>query len=209
MLEHADRLNNSTWCLRAAVERRPPTFRSTVPISGTLRRRGRPFVPAPGHVCPWSLAVIPQNAPAALCPSRRRSSGRGRRSGLSAQAPCAGAGRSTSARRRCCVSAGIRSRWFPSVPPAIDLDALEQFGIDFAQLDILLLRSKTHFRAVFEPMAAAIVIVDTPDWGTAGPRCLALPPCAGRDLSSGARSAFAPPLQSGCACPSARISRTT
>jgi microcystin degradation protein MlrC len=50
---------------------------------------------------------------------------------------------------------------------AIDLDALEQFGIDFAAQDILLLRSKTHFRAVFEPLAAAIVIADTPDWGTA------------------------------------------
>jgi len=50
---------------------------------------------------------------------------------------------------------------------AIDLDALEQFGIDFTAQDILLLRSKTHFRAVFEPLAAAIVIADTPDWGTA------------------------------------------
>ena len=50
---------------------------------------------------------------------------------------------------------------------AIDLDALEQFGVDFTTQDILLLRSKTHFRAVFEPLAAAIVIVDTPDWGTA------------------------------------------
>lgn len=50
---------------------------------------------------------------------------------------------------------------------AIDLDALEQFGVDFAAQDILLLRSKTHFRAVYEPLAAAIVIVDTPDWGTA------------------------------------------
>ena len=50
---------------------------------------------------------------------------------------------------------------------AIDLDALEQFGIDFDSQNILLLRSKTHFRAVFEPLAASIVIVDTPDWGTA------------------------------------------
>lgn len=50
---------------------------------------------------------------------------------------------------------------------AIDLDALEQFGVDFAAQDIVLLRSKTHFRAVYEPLAAAIVIVDTPDWGTA------------------------------------------
>lgn len=50
---------------------------------------------------------------------------------------------------------------------AIDLDALQQFGIDFAAQDIVLLRSKTHFRAVYEPLAAAIVIVDTPDWGPA------------------------------------------
>ncbi len=50
---------------------------------------------------------------------------------------------------------------------AIDLDALEQFGVDFAAQDIVLLRSKTHFRAVYEPLAAAIVIVDTADWGTA------------------------------------------
>lgn len=50
---------------------------------------------------------------------------------------------------------------------AIDLDALIQFGIDFAEQDIVLLRSKTHFRAVYEPLAAAVVIVDTPDWGPA------------------------------------------
>ncbi len=50
---------------------------------------------------------------------------------------------------------------------AIDLDALEQFGIDVTAQDIVLLRSKTHFRAVYQPLAAAIVIVDTPDWGTA------------------------------------------
>ena len=50
---------------------------------------------------------------------------------------------------------------------AIDLDALAQFGVDIDAQDILLLRSKTHFRAVYEPLAAAIVIVDTPDWGTA------------------------------------------
>jgi len=35
----------------------------------------------------------------------------------------------------------------------IDLDALTQFGIDFAAQDIVLLRSKTHFRAVCEAPA--------------------------------------------------------
>jgi microcystin degradation protein MlrC len=33
--------------------------------------------------------------------------------------------------------------------------------------DLVILRSKTHFRAVWEPLAEEIVIVDTPDWGPA------------------------------------------
>ena len=50
---------------------------------------------------------------------------------------------------------------------AIDLDPFTQFGLDVMDFDIVLLRSKTHFRAVYEPIAEAILIVDTPDWGPA------------------------------------------
>ena len=50
---------------------------------------------------------------------------------------------------------------------AIDLDPFIQFGFDVKDFDIVLLRSKTHFRAVYEPIAEAILIVDTPDWGPA------------------------------------------
>jgi microcystin degradation protein MlrC len=50
---------------------------------------------------------------------------------------------------------------------AIDLDPFTQFGLDVMDFDIVLLRSKTHFRAVYEPIVEAIVIVDTPDWGPA------------------------------------------
>jgi len=50
---------------------------------------------------------------------------------------------------------------------AIDRDCFDQFGFDPADFRIVLLRSKTHFRHVYEPMCAAIVIVDTPDWGPA------------------------------------------
>lgn len=50
---------------------------------------------------------------------------------------------------------------------AIDLDPFTQFGFDIDDFDIVLLRSKTHFRAVYEPIAEAILIVDTPDWGPA------------------------------------------
>jgi microcystin degradation protein MlrC len=50
---------------------------------------------------------------------------------------------------------------------AIDLDPFTQFGYDIDDFDIVLLRSKTHFRAVYEDIAEEIIVVDTPDWGPA------------------------------------------
>ncbi len=39
-------------------------------------------------------------------------------------------------------------------------------------IDYVLLRSKTHFRAAYTDITAAIVIIDTPDWGPADLRSL-------------------------------------
>lgn len=50
---------------------------------------------------------------------------------------------------------------------AIDLDAFAAFGLVPHHFAIIVLRSKTHFRAVHEPLAEAIIIADTPDWGRA------------------------------------------
>ncbi len=50
---------------------------------------------------------------------------------------------------------------------AIDFDPFLQFGLDPGDFDIVLLRSKTHFRAAWEGFAAEIIIVDTPDYGPA------------------------------------------
>ena len=50
---------------------------------------------------------------------------------------------------------------------AINLDPFEQFGMSHLDFDLVLLRSKTHFRAVWEKESCGIVIVDTPDWGPA------------------------------------------
>jgi microcystin degradation protein MlrC len=50
---------------------------------------------------------------------------------------------------------------------AIDMDCFSQFNLDPDDFDYILLRSKTHFRHVFEPLCDAIVIIDTPDWGPA------------------------------------------
>jgi microcystin degradation protein MlrC len=50
---------------------------------------------------------------------------------------------------------------------AIDFDPFLQLGLDPTGFDIVLLRSKTHFRAAWEGVAAEIIIVDTPDYGPA------------------------------------------
>jgi len=50
---------------------------------------------------------------------------------------------------------------------AIDEDPFRVFGQKPTDYDFIVLRSKTHFRAVYEDLAEEIIIVDTPDWGPA------------------------------------------
>jgi len=50
---------------------------------------------------------------------------------------------------------------------AVDEDAFTVFGLDALDFSTIVLRSKTHFRAVYETLAERIVIVDTPDQGPA------------------------------------------
>jgi len=49
---------------------------------------------------------------------------------------------------------------------AVDEDAFTIFGLNPRDFGVIVLRSKTHFRAVYENIAEEIIIVDTPDWGT-------------------------------------------
>jgi len=50
---------------------------------------------------------------------------------------------------------------------AVDGDAFTIFGLRPEDFDIIVLRSKTHFRIFYEPLAEEILIVDTPDYGVA------------------------------------------
>lgn len=50
---------------------------------------------------------------------------------------------------------------------AIDRDPFDQFGLKPEDFDVILLRSKTHFRHIYTPLCEDILIVDTPDWGPA------------------------------------------
>ncbi len=66
------------------------------------------------------------------------------------------------------IEAGDLTIWLTSTQrTAIDEDCFTQFGMKASDFGIIVLRSKTHFRAVYEPIAECILIVDTPDWGPA------------------------------------------
>jgi microcystin degradation protein MlrC len=66
------------------------------------------------------------------------------------------------------IQAGDITAWVTTAQKtAIDEDCFLQFGMKASDFDVIVLRSKTHFRAVYEPLAEEILIVDTPDWGPA------------------------------------------
>ncbi len=50
---------------------------------------------------------------------------------------------------------------------AMNEDPFLQFGQRADDFDVIVLRSKTHFRAAYEDLAEEILIVETPDWGPA------------------------------------------
>src|SRR5690606_32309812 len=55
---------------------------------------------------------------------------------------------------------------------AVDGDPFAIFGEQPQDYDVILLRSKTHFRDFYEPLAERILVVDTPDLGPADVRLI-------------------------------------
>ncbi|MDK8872722.1 M81 family metallopeptidase [Paracoccus sp. SSJ] len=55
---------------------------------------------------------------------------------------------------------------------AVDGDPFTIFGERAQDYDVILLRSKTHFRDFYEPLAERILVVDTPDLGPADVRLI-------------------------------------
>jgi microcystin degradation protein MlrC len=165
VLEHADRLNDSTWALRRLIAEPdglavhcpylwdPETATSAVAAGAGARLAvalgGKSSARAGGPISAEAEVLWAGDKTFTGTGPMRR----GRRIDLGPSALL----------RLGSVTVSVVS----NAASAIDLDPLQQFGIDFNTQDIVLLRSKTHFRAAYEPLAAAIVIVDTPDWGPA------------------------------------------
>ncbi|MCB2102856.1 MAG: M81 family metallopeptidase [Rhodobacterales bacterium] len=176
VLEHADRMNDSTWVLAGLIARRVP--RAYVPYL---------WDPQSAAAAVAALAAMAAGGAGALVDLRLGGHSSNRAGGaLPVRARVLWAGDKTFTGTGP-MRAGRRIDLGPSAlldvdgvlvsvtshsTTAIDLDSVTQFGLDLADLDLVVLRSKTHFRAVFEPLAAEIIIVDTPDWGPADLRTL-------------------------------------
>ena len=170
LLEHADRLNDSTYVLRERVRRRVRS--AAVPF--LWDRDAALAAVAAGVGAQVRLAVGGRSAPRAGGPVtvegqvvfadpdlRYRTTG-----------PMA-TGRLVELGPAAVIDAdGIVISVTGRPATAVDEDCFVQFGMRARDFDIIVLRSKTHFRAVYEALAAEILIVDTPDYGPADLRAL-------------------------------------
>ncbi|WP_419900346.1 M81 family metallopeptidase [Roseomonas sp. USHLN139] len=164
LLEHADRCNDSTYLLRALLER--GVTGAAVPYLWDPRAAAE--AAAAGQGATVTLEVGGHSSPRAGGPVRITGrvlfagekeyhttgpymQGRLVKLGLAAVLDVGG------------LMVSLVSR--PTL--TVDEDLFIQFGLRTLDYRIIVLRSKTHFRAVYEPLAEAILIVDTPDWGPA------------------------------------------
>jgi microcystin degradation protein MlrC len=164
LLEHADRMNDSTWGLGELL--RQGAVRAMVPYlwdpaaaaAAVAAGQGASVrVAAGGHSS--DRAGAPVTVEGTVCYAGRKvyiGTGpmrRDRRIDLGATALI--------------DTGGVLVSLTSNPVAAIDADPFVQFGLDPGDFDIILLRSKTHFRTIYGDIAEAIVIIDTHDWGPA------------------------------------------
>lgn len=164
ILEHADRMNDSTYTLRALLE--TPEVKAAVPYIWDPRAASEALAAGTGATITSSLgshssekAGGPVTVTGTVEWAGEKSFPMGGKMGR---------GRPVELGTTAVIRVGEIVIWLISANlSAINLDPFEQFGMDHRDFDIVVLRSKTHFRAVWEDEAAEIIIVDTPDWGPA------------------------------------------
>jgi len=164
LLEHADRMNDSTYTLRALLDRG---------ITGVMA----PFLWDPEVAAQCVAAGAGAELELDLCGKSSAKAG----GPLRVKARVLQAGR-----KRFAITGPLKTGMQIDLGPtavldlggiiasvisvqwsAIDRDPFDQFGFDPMDFRFILLRSKTHFRHVYTPLSAGIVIIDTPDWGPA------------------------------------------
>lgn len=164
ILEHADRLNDSTYVLRALIDRgvkqaySPFMFDPEVAAAAVQAGEGAVLsMPLFGKSSPkaggpiHTEAKVLQARPLKFPITGPLKTGMVIDVGNAALLDVGGV-----------LVSVISVQW-----SAIDFDCFTQFSLNPADFDIILLRSKTHFRELYEPLSAEIVIIETPDWGPA------------------------------------------
>ena len=165
LLEHADRMNDSTWVLRALVEGKNP---GRVAVPYLWDPKAAAVAIAAGEGATVTLDVGGHSSDRAGGPVSLTGTVI-----FSGEKSYVGTGPMRSGQvidlgPTAVIDAGGIIVWLTDRSlSAIDDDPFKQFGFNPADFDIIVLRSKTHFRAVYEKLAAEILIVDTPDWGPA------------------------------------------
>ena len=164
LLEHADRMNDSTYVLREVLRQQLP--RTVVPYIWDPRAAAAAV--AAGKGATIKLSVGGHSSDRAGGPVLLEGEvTHARRVTYRATGPYF-TGRTVELGETAVIDTGAVVVSLTSIPSsAVDDDCLTQFGQTLDQYDYVVLRSKTHFRAFFEPVAADIFIVDTPDWGPA------------------------------------------
>ncbi|MBT3361282.1 MAG: M81 family metallopeptidase [Rhodospirillales bacterium] len=165
LLEHADRMNDSTWVLRALVKAKNPgrvavpyLWDPTAAAEAMAAGEGATVtLDVGGHSSDRAGGPVSLTGKVIYC-GEKSYVGTG---------PMRG-GQVIELGPTAVIDAGGIVVWVTERSlSAIDDDPFKQFGFDPAEFDIIVLRSKTHFRAIYEKLAAEIIIVDTPDWGPA------------------------------------------
>jgi microcystin degradation protein MlrC len=166
LLEHADRANDSTHGLRALMTQ---TARAKIAVPYIWDPQAVSKAMAAGEGAELSLNLGGHSAPQAGAPVTVVARVEQLRPNLTYRGTGAmRAGSEVQLGDTVLLSVEELSISVTSLSQsAIDFDPFLQFGFDPADFDIVLLRSKTHFRAAWEEFAAEIVIIDTPDYGPA------------------------------------------
>lgn len=164
LLEHADRANDSTYALRALLER-------------DAQRVAVPFLWDPQAAAEAAAAGV--GATVTVMAGGKSSPRAGGPVQLTGKVLFAGEkefrvsgpyshGKLVQLGTTALLQVGGVTVSLVSQPAfGVDEDPFIQFGLDARDFGIVVLRSKTHFRAVWEKLAERIIIVDTPDWGPA------------------------------------------
>jgi microcystin degradation protein MlrC len=164
ILEHADRMNDSTYTLRALLK--TPDVKAAVPYIWDPKAARSALAAGTGARVSLSVGGHTSNKAGGPVTLDGTVEWVGEKSFTMGGEM--GRGRPVDLGATALIRVGGIVVWLISANlSAINLDPFEQFGLDHRDFDIVVLRSKTHFRAIWETEAAEIIIVDTPDWGPA------------------------------------------